>query len=382
MKKLTMVGVMLAMVALVAIAPVLAQDDSGDPKTPGGGAPGKGPDIASEKASPQEALPKEAPPQEAFMEKGPPQEAPPQESPPPREDPIQEAPPKEAPPQEALPQEVPRQEEFLPKETPLEVGDQKADVSGGAKQYRDDQEAKVSGLGKDEGRKANDDGDAKQAVKDRNDRNDRNDQKADDDNDSKAGDQNGDGVEQKIGQEADSGDVDQSVNVINTGDYANQCVAVLQAANSGNLQNGQGVAQYDSETDDIGAGGSKITVTPQLVQDCRQVILQIVEARETRQPRETRGARDNLLQVGRGIAGSGERITAAQLGVGQPAVGLLRAGGGQPKASAATSGRAASATSGSLPRTGGFSGGDAAILGLGAGALITTGGLLIRRTSR
>src|SRR5215211_6494065 len=78
---------------------------------------------------------------------------------------------------------------------------------------------------------------------------------------------------QEAEQDADSGDVDQSVDVVNTGDNVNLCLGVLQTANTGNAHNAQGVVQDDSEADEVELeGGSSLTITPQLIVDCRQII--------------------------------------------------------------------------------------------------------------
>jgi hypothetical protein len=50
---------------------------------------------------------------------------------------------------------------------------------------------------------------------------------------------------QDFEQEADSGDVAQSFQVINTGDNANQCVGITGNANTGNAQNQIGLTQFD-----------------------------------------------------------------------------------------------------------------------------------------
>jgi hypothetical protein len=47
-------------------------------------------------------------------------------------------------------------------------------------------------------------------------------------------------------QEADSGDVAQSFQVINTGENANQCVGITGNANTGNAQNQLGLTQFDA----------------------------------------------------------------------------------------------------------------------------------------
>lgn len=94
---------------------------------------------------------------------------------------------------------------------------------------------------------------------------DREDQKADkkDKDDDEDDNEDKDGVEQSGDQDADSGDVDQDANVINTGDNVNQCVAILQVANTGNAQNANQIAQSDSEAGEIELeDGSTINITP------------------------------------------------------------------------------------------------------------------------
>src|SRR5829696_6664419 len=64
---------------------------------------------------------------------------------------------------------------------------------------------------------------------------------------------------QEAEQDADSGDVDQSVDVVNTGDNVNLCLGVLQAANTGNAHNAQGPLQHDSDADAVELeGGSRL----------------------------------------------------------------------------------------------------------------------------
>ncbi len=60
-----------------------------------------------------------------------------------------------------------------------------------------------------------------------------------------------------------SGDANQSANVTNTGDNVNQCVAILPVANTGNATNATGVAQLDSEDDEVELqDGSTIRIPP------------------------------------------------------------------------------------------------------------------------
>jgi hypothetical protein len=182
----------------------------------------------------------------------------------------------------------------------------------------------------------------------------------------KAGAEKAGDPKQETEQDADSGDADQSVDVINTGDNVNLCLAVLQTANTGNAQNTQGVVQDGSEADEVELeGGSSITITPQLIVDCRQIIYQIVTGQ---QPGAGSGDRDAIL---RSAALSGGSVP----GFGQLSIGTNRAA--LKVAGTSSSGLSKAAARSSLPRTGG-----GALLGLGAGVVLVTGGLAVRRIFR
>ncbi len=81
----------------------------------------------------------------------------------------------------------------------------------------------------------------------------------------------GQGFEQ---EDVESGDVEPSVSISNSGNNANLCSTVLQSANSGNVQNQQGVSQYNSTADDIEFEGSSITMAPEAAGSCDQTIQQ------------------------------------------------------------------------------------------------------------
>jgi LPXTG-motif cell wall-anchored protein len=220
----------------------------------------------------------------------------------------------------------------------------------------------------EEDRRAGSDRDAKDKASDDKD----DDNGKDDDNKDDKGD-----VKQSQDQDADSGDADQSAAVVNTGDNVNQCVGILQVANTGNAQNAQGVTQFDSEADEIEfEDGSSITITPQLVVDCRQIILQVIKGerpKETKIPnaklREAIQPRNGAAQATR--SGAGVIVPTSRSGVTTMPKVLSASSAGQPKAALKA-----------LPKTGGFSGGYATLLGLGTGALMVGGGLLARRISR
>src|ERR687890_1675304 len=87
-------------------------------------------------------------------------------------------------------------------------------------------------------------------------------------------------VSQDFEQQAQSGDVNQSFNVSNTGDNSNQCANVQGVANTGNAQNQIGVMQYGSEADDFSFEdvGSTITVSPSNSTLCEQRVDQAASA--------------------------------------------------------------------------------------------------------
>lgn len=95
-------------------------------------------------------------------------------------------------------------------------------------------------------------------------------------------------IEQEFEMEAESGGVDQSADVIDTGDNSNQCAALLPDANTGNLQNGQEAVQYLATGDgDIEIGGSTVTAAPEQAATC--------DRRSTRLPRPVARLRQRVL---------------------------------------------------------------------------------------
>jgi hypothetical protein len=181
-------------------------------------------------------------------------------------------------------------------------------------------------------------------------------------------------VEQKFGdQEADSGDIEQELKISIEGDNNNQCVAVLQIADTGNVQNQQGVLQHGSKADDLEADGGEITVTPQLVQDCRQEIQQAAAANQqpNQQPTITKVVNKTVRKGAEPAAKTAGVPTLAANAptISRPVMGSQSVLGRQPIA-----GRPAAAPMGQLPRTGGFSISGAALLGLSAGSLLIASG--------
>ncbi len=86
-------------------------------------------------------------------------------------------------------------------------------------------------------------------------------------------------LEQEFSQEdVESGDVEPTVEISNKGNNVNICGTVLQSANSGNVQNEQGVVQYQDEVDDIEFEGSNITFEVAAEGECTQTINQAASA--------------------------------------------------------------------------------------------------------
>ncbi len=79
-------------------------------------------------------------------------------------------------------------------------------------------------------------------------------------------------------EDVESGDVEPTVEISNSGNNANICPTVLQSANSGNVQNEQGVVQYQDVVDDIEFEGSTITFEVAAEGECVQTIEQAAAA--------------------------------------------------------------------------------------------------------
>src|SRR5215212_3826622 len=88
-----------------------------------------------------------------------------------------------------------------------------------------------------------------------------------------------DGIDQDVEQDAESGDVDQSFDVSQTGDNSNQCVSTQGVANTGNAQNTIGVTDFGFEDDngdrfdgdgdiEIEDSGASIEVSPTNTTEC------------------------------------------------------------------------------------------------------------------
>ena len=76
------------------------------------------------------------------------------------------------------------------------------------------------------------------------------------------------------GGDVRSGDVEMEVDIFNAGSNVNLCTTVVQSANTGNIQNQQGVFQYNSTADDIEFEGSEIVIDSEAEGKCVQSIEQ------------------------------------------------------------------------------------------------------------
>jgi hypothetical protein len=87
-------------------------------------------------------------------------------------------------------------------------------------------------------------------------------------------------IDQESEQDAESGEVDQSFEVSNTGDNSNQCANVQGVANTGNAQNQIDLVEFlslgdDFEFDEV---GSDVEVSPGNSTTCDQQVNQAASA--------------------------------------------------------------------------------------------------------
>jgi spore coat protein U-like protein len=89
-------------------------------------------------------------------------------------------------------------------------------------------------------------------------------------------------VTNAVGQESETGNVSITGTATQSGNNSNQCVTPLQFGNTGSLQNGQAVLQYNSTTrgpfGNIELEGSTFTFNPSLNATCNQAVQQSAAA--------------------------------------------------------------------------------------------------------
>ena len=167
-------------------------------------------------------------------------------------------------------------------------------------------------------------------------------------------------------EDVESGGVAPAVEIANKGNNVNLCAAVLQQAQSGNVQNVQGTVQYETEVDDIEFEGSTIPITAELVSECEQTIQQAAAAAAAPKaaPPPPPKAEAPKAEAKAGKAEAKAEAPKAE----------AKAGKAEAKAEAKAKPK-------ELPPTGGVAG-VASLVGLGAGALLVAGGLIARRIIR
>lgn len=173
-------------------------------------------------------------------------------------------------------------------------------------------------------------------------------------------------VEQGIDQDTESGDVDQSLTVTGGGSAANQCAAILAAAQGGNLQNADGSIQSDSalEEADQEGDGSELTLSPELAEECEQTINQAASASTAKEVPK---------------AAPSSTSSSAPKDADKPGTsGKAESKKDEEKKGEEKKGEGSKVERKELPKTGGISGGTISLISLGASLVAV--GLLIRKT--
>jgi hypothetical protein len=87
-------------------------------------------------------------------------------------------------------------------------------------------------------------------------------------------------IGQESEQETESGEVNQSFEVSNTGDNSNQCAGIQGVANTGNAQNQIDLIQYGSDSGDFEFDevNPSITLSPENSTTCDQQVNQAATA--------------------------------------------------------------------------------------------------------
>ncbi len=177
-------------------------------------------------------------------------------------------------------------------------------------------------------------------------------------------------VGQGFDQDSNSGVVDQSFTVAGEGSAANQCSALLAAAQTGNSQGSTGSIRSnsgigESEQEDI---GSSLAVSPELAEECEQKINQAAAASSSKQaPKAAPKATPAPAPKPADKAEDPQAKATATQARAESKVEEKKTKTEEKKAGAKE-----------LPKTGG----GATLFALGAGALLVAGGLLARWISR
>ena len=81
-------------------------------------------------------------------------------------------------------------------------------------------------------------------------------------------------VTNAVGQESETGTVNDTFTATQSGNNSSQCVTPLQFGNTGSLQNGQAILQYSGSSGDLSEGGSTFQFSPTLTATCNQAVQQ------------------------------------------------------------------------------------------------------------
>ena len=196
-------------------------------------------------------------------------------------------------------------------------------------------------------------------------------------------------VGQENDQEGESGEVDQSFTVTGSGDSANQCVALLGGAQSGNSQNQIDVVQERSASDDFefDENGSDITSSGSNSTECVQEVNQAASAAAAPKatpppppaPKATPPPPPPPPAPKAAPAPKTEEAKAEKAEV-KAQKAEAKAQKVEAKAQKAEAKAQKAGEKKELPKTGGS--GAASLFALGAGALLVAAGLLARRLAR
>ena len=178
-------------------------------------------------------------------------------------------------------------------------------------------------------------------------------------------------ITQEDEQEGESGEVDQSFDVSGGGSNGNQCAPIQGVGQSGNAQGVTDVIESDSDADDFEfeENGSSITSSPGNSTECVQEVNQAASAAGKAAPAPAPAPK----------AAPAPAPKAAPAPAPKPAAPAPAPKPEEKKAGAKKE-EAKKEEKKQLPKTGGS--GAASLFALGAGALLVTGGLLVRRIVR
>jgi LPXTG-motif cell wall-anchored protein len=173
-------------------------------------------------------------------------------------------------------------------------------------------------------------------------------------------------VSQESEQGVDSGDSSQSFTVSGSGASANDCAAILAAAQSGNGANSTGVLQSNGANNGVKVDDSgNFTINPELAEECEQKINQAASAASPK-----------------AASPKAEASKAAPAAKAEEKAATTQTKSETTQTKSETTQAKAEAKTGEkkeLPKTGGDRG---SLFALGAGALLVGGGLLARRIIR